>query len=64
MRKAGATRMNTWTALRIVDGTQDASEEERLEAWQVLVDTNMVYTLPGSYGRMAQELIDQGLIHA
>ena len=55
--------MNTMTALATVDGTIEADEDTILEAWQVLVDSGMTDTLPGTYGRTAQDLIDQGLIN-
>ena len=54
--------MNPMTAWAIVDGRQESSEDERLEAWQYLVTSGMINTMPGSYGRMAQNLIDEGLI--
>jgi hypothetical protein len=34
----------------------------QLEAWQYLVDTGLACTLQGWYGRIAQDLINQGVI--
>lgn len=46
----------------IIEGIEDASVDEQLEAWQELVDTGLHLQLQGWYGRTAEQLIRQGLI--
>lgn len=55
--------MDNFTAVGIAEGFIEASSEsEVLAAWQHLVNTGMAWQLQGWFGRMAQSLIDQGLI--
>jgi hypothetical protein len=54
--------MNDAKALAAVSGMMETDHDTLMEAWQHLVDNRMVWNLPGSYGRMAQDLIDAGLI--
>lgn len=42
-------------------GTME-TEEEVIEFFQELVDSGMAWQLQGSYGRMAQRLIDAGYV--
>lgn len=55
--------MDTFTACMIVEGVEDAEEYEILEAWQYLIDTGIVWTLQGFYGRTARDLIEQGICY-
>ena len=56
--------MDIFTATMICEGVEEADQETQLEAWQLLVNTGVVWQLQGSFGRMAEDLINQGLISA
>jgi hypothetical protein len=56
------TEMDMFTAVAIAEGMQEADDEETLDAYQYLVDTGIIWKLQGSFGRVAQHLIDAGLI--
>jgi hypothetical protein len=53
--------MNTFDAIMIAENGRN-TEKETLQAWQVLVDTGLAWTLQGSFGRTAMSLIEEGLI--
>jgi hypothetical protein len=56
--------MDTFTACSICEGFcggENATEEERIEAWQYLIDTGQCWTLQGWYGRTAMGLIEAGI---
>jgi hypothetical protein len=55
---------DTFTAISIIEGIEDASLDRQLQAWQTLVTTGLAWQLQGWYGRCASELIEQGLIEA
>jgi len=42
----------------------DADEKKVVEHFQKMIDNGTVWQLQGSYGRVAQKLIDKGLCHA
>lgn len=56
------TEMDMYTAVAIAEGMVEADDDATLDAYQYLVDTGLVWKLQGSFGRVAQHLIDAGLI--
>ncbi len=56
--------MTPINAVLIAEGDIDTDQETQIEAWQYLVDTGLAWSLQGSFGRMAQQLIDQEVITA
>tara|TARA_R110001583_G_scaffold21444_5_gene81454 strand:+ start:3552 stop:3815 length:264 start_codon:yes stop_codon:yes gene_type:complete len=57
------TPMDNFTAMGLAEGFIDAtSENQIIEAWQHLVDTGVVWSLQGWFGRNAKRLIDNGVI--
>ena len=56
--------MDNYTATMIAEGVIETdTEEEVIEAFQHLVDTGLAWQLQGSFGRMAQQLINKGVIN-
>lgn len=52
---------NPCSACMLIEGQQEAeSPEQVLAAWQYLIDTGVVWSLQGWYGRRARELIESG----
>lgn len=55
--------MDEFTAVGICEGWIPASEERQSDAWQLLVDTGVVWTLQGWFGRTATYLIEHNIVH-
>lgn len=54
--------MSTYTAIGLAEGfIESESEEQVIEAWQTLIDTGIVWTLQGWFGRTARSLIENGI---
>jgi len=58
--------MTDYEAVSIAEGFCDyePTEQETIEAWQHLIDTGLVWTLQGWFGRTAMSLIEQGVCSA
>ncbi len=56
-----SSKPNQFDAVMICEGVQEADEETRIEAWQQIIDSGLVWKLQGFFGRTAQNLIDAGL---
>ncbi len=55
--------MDNYTATGLAEGFIEAeSEEQIIEAWQYLVDTGLAWSLQGSFGKTAIQLIESGII--
>ena len=55
--------MDNYTAVGIAEGFIEAETDEQvLQAWQNLVDTGLAWSLQGWFGRVAMDLINEGLI--
>mgnify|MGYP003115177571 FL=1 len=52
------------TAIQVVEGSFPSNEEEQLDAWQLLIDSGIVWQLQGTYARGAMSLIEKGLVEA
>lgn len=53
--------MNTFQAIAIAEGSEEADEDTNIEAWQFLIDQGVVWQLQGSFGRTAMDLIRDGI---
>ena len=53
--------LSTYTALSIVEGLCSSTDEQRIAAWQFLIDTRAAWCLPGYIGRGAQDMVNAGL---
>ena len=55
--------MTTYDAIGLAEGFIEAeSQEQFIEAWQFLLDTGLVWTLQGFFGRTAVSMIEEGFI--
>ena len=54
--------MDNYKAVGLAEGFIEGTEEEVINAWQYLLDSGMVWTLQGWFGRTAKSLIEQGII--
>lgn len=54
--------MNIYTACAIIEEFDEATtDEQKIEAFQFLIDEGVVWDLQGFYGRTAARLIEEGL---
>lgn len=56
-------KMSDLDAVITIEGG-DASDKEIIAAFQHLIDTGVVWSLQGFYGRTAKSLIERGICHA
>ena len=55
--------LTDYMAVGLVEGFEEGTTQQQIEAWQYLHDTGLAYTLQGWFGRRAQQLIEEGIIN-
>ena len=55
-------KMTTYDAVMIAEGVYDGDSDQQREAWQILVDTGLAWSLQGWFSREATRLIEAGVI--
>ncbi len=55
-------KMSTYDAVMIAEGVYEGDTAQMQEAWQILVDTGLAWSLQGWFGREATRLIEAGVI--
>jgi len=56
--------MTTMRAVDLIDGFEEGTTQDLIHAYQFLIDTGLVWSLQGRYGRQAKHLIEVGLCTA
>lgn len=55
--------MSPAVAVQIIESDiEECDVDEVIQAWQYLLDSGVLFSLQGSYQRMAQQLIEDGVI--
>lgn len=57
-----AAKMDSYRAVALAEGFEEGSEDDVIEAWQLLHDSGLAYRLQGWFGRQAQALLAAGVI--
>ena len=59
-------KMTMFDAVMICEGCslEETTEDQVMDAWQYLVDTGIVWSLQGWFGRTARNLIEAGVLTA
>jgi len=55
-------KMTTYDAVMIAEGVYEGDTDQMQEAWQMIVDTGLAWSLQGWFGREATRLIEAGVI--
>ena len=56
-------KFTDYEAIGIAEGfIEETNEEKVISAWQHLVDTGLVWTLQGWFGRQASQMIQEGIL--
>ena len=61
-KKPDDEEMDSYTATMIAEEVMDATHEERIKAWQYLLDTGVCWDLQGRFGRGVIALVEDGVL--
>jgi len=53
--------LSNYDAVGLAEGFVEGTDDQRIQAWQQLIDTGLAWQLQGGFGRTAVSLIESGI---